>query len=46
MTTENIVGEDVLGTTNEYLTNNFDRTGIAGKKTGIGKNKELGVFKV
>ena len=46
MTTGNIVGEDVLGTTNEYLTNNFDRTGLAGKKTGIGKNQELGVFKV
>jgi hypothetical protein len=45
MTTGSIIGEGIHGTTNEYLTNNFKRTGAAGKKTGIGRSNKLGVSK-
>jgi hypothetical protein len=31
------------GTMNGFLTNDFNRTGKAGKMIGIGKGKELGV---
>jgi hypothetical protein len=41
-----IFGEDILGTTAEYLTMNFDRTGEAGKGTDTGETSEIGVLKV
>jgi hypothetical protein len=46
MTTGIIVGEGISGTTNEYLTNKFNRIGRAGKRTGIGRSNKLGVSKV
>jgi hypothetical protein len=46
MTTGIVVGEGINGTTSEYLTNNFNGTGGAGKKTDIGRSDKLGVFKV
>jgi hypothetical protein len=46
MTTGIIVGEGINGTTNEYLTSNFNRTGAAGKRTNIGRSNKLGVSKV
>jgi hypothetical protein len=46
MTTGIIVGEGINGTTNEYLTNNFNGTGAAGKRAGIGRSNKLGVSKV
>ena len=46
MTTGIIVGEGISGTTNEYLTNKFNETGRAGKRTGIGRSNKLGVSKV
>ena len=46
MTTGNIVGKGINGTTNEYLTNNFNGTGAAGKRAGIGRSNKLGVSKV
>jgi len=46
MTTGIIVGEDINGTTSEYLTNNFNGTGATGKRTGIGRSNKLGVSKV
>jgi hypothetical protein len=46
MTTGIIVGEGINGTTNEYLTNNFNRTGAAGERAGIGRSNKLGVSKV
>lgn len=41
-TTENVIGTGTHGTTNEYLTIKFNRTGEAGKRIGIGKNSKLG----
>ena len=46
MTTENIVGEDINGTTSEYLSNKFNKTGKAGKETDIGRSKIPGVSRV
>jgi hypothetical protein len=46
MTTGIIVGEDINGTTSEYLTNNFNGTGATGERAGIGRSKILGVSKV
>ena len=46
MTTGIIVGEDINGTTSEYLTNNFNGTGATGEKANIGRSKILGVSKV
>ena len=46
MTTGIIVGEGIRGTINEYLTNRFDKTGRAGKRTSIGRSNKLGVCKV
>jgi len=45
MATGIIVGEGIHGITNEYLRNNFDGTGAAGKGEGIGKSKTLGASK-
>jgi hypothetical protein len=45
MTTGIIAGEGSHGITNEYLRNNFDRTGAAGKKESIGRSKTLGMSK-
>jgi hypothetical protein len=46
MTTGTIAGEDISGTTKEYLTNKFNRIGKAGKRTGIGRSNKRGVSKV
>ena len=46
MTTGIIVGKGINGTTNEYLTNKFNRTGGAGKMMGTGRSKNLGVSTV
>jgi hypothetical protein len=46
MTTGTIAGEDISGTTKEYLTNKFNRIGKAGKRIGIGRSKKRGVSKV
>ncbi|SPD73484.1 hypothetical protein PITCH_A190060 [uncultured Desulfobacterium sp.] len=43
ITIENIVGEDIHGTTNEYPSIKSTRTGATGKKTDIGRNKIPGV---
>jgi hypothetical protein len=40
------VGEDINGTTSEYLTNNFKGIGATGKRAGIGRSNKLGVSKV
>jgi hypothetical protein len=42
-TTEIVIGMDTDGTMNGFLTNDFNRTGGAGKMIDIGKGKELGV---
>jgi hypothetical protein len=46
MTTGIIVGVDISGTTSEYLTNNFNRTGAPGKRPIIGRSNKPGVSKV
>jgi hypothetical protein len=46
MTTGTIVGEDINGTTSEYLISNFNKTGGAGKGTGIGRSNKPGVSRV
>ena len=46
MTTGIIVGEDINGTTSEYLTNKFNGTGATGKRATIGRSNKLGVSKV
>ena len=46
MTTGIIVGKGINGTTSEYLTNKFNGTGEAGKRTGIGRSNKPGVSKV
>jgi hypothetical protein len=43
MITGSVVGEDVNGTTSEYPTIKFSKTGKAGKGTNTGKNKIPGV---
>ena len=45
MTTGSIIGEGIHGTTSEYLTNNFKRTGATGKRADIGRSSKLGVSK-
>ena len=45
MTTGIIVGKGIGGTTNEYLTNKFNRTGGAGKRAGVGRRNKPGVSK-
>ena len=42
-TTETVIGMDTGGTMSGFLTNDFSRTGRAGKTVDIGKNKEPGV---
>jgi hypothetical protein len=39
-TTETTIGTDTDGTMNGFLTDNFDRTGDAGRMIDIGKGKE------
>ena len=46
MTIGSIVGEDINGTTNEYLTNKSNRIGATGKRADIGRSKILGASKV
>jgi hypothetical protein len=46
MTTGITVGEDINGTTIEYLINNFNGTGAAGKRADIGRSNKLGVSRV
>jgi hypothetical protein len=46
MTTGIIVGEDINGTTSEYLTNKSNGTGATGKRAGIGRSKIPGVSRV
>jgi hypothetical protein len=41
-TTETVIGTGTRGAINGFLTNNFNRTGKAGKMIDIGKGKELG----
>lgn len=45
ITIENIVGEDIRGTINEYLNIKSTKTGATGKKADIGRNKIPGVSK-
>jgi len=45
MTIGSVVGKGISGTTNEYLTNKFNRTGAAGKRTDIGRSKIPGASK-
>lgn len=45
-TTETIIGTDTGGTTNGFLTGNFNRTGIPGIKIDIGKGKEHGASRI
>jgi hypothetical protein len=46
MTTGITVGEDINGTTNEYLTSKFNKTGGAGRRANIGRINKRGVSKV
>jgi len=41
-TTETIIGTGTGGTMNRFLTNDFNRTGRAGRKLDIGNGKERG----
>jgi len=41
-TTETIIGTDTAGTMNGFLTNDFTKTGRAGKKMHIGKGRGPG----
>jgi hypothetical protein len=43
MTTGIIPGEDIDGTTSEYLINSFNGTGAIGKRAGIGRSNKPGV---
>jgi|LQYC01.1.fsa_nt_gi hypothetical protein len=45
ITTGIIIGEGIVGTTNEYLTTKLNETGKTGEEVGIGNNK-IGVSKV
>ena len=42
----NVVGEIINGTTSEYLSNKFNKTGKAGKGTDIGRSKTHGASRV
>ena len=44
--TETIIGMGTVGTTNEFLTNGFTRTGMAGTMIDIGKGTELGASRI
>jgi len=46
MTTGRIVGEDINGTTDIFLSSNSSATGEVGKIDDIGRNKTTGVSKV
>jgi hypothetical protein len=46
MTTGSIVGEGGNGTTSEYPSNKFTKTGTTGKETDIGRGKIHGAFRV
>jgi hypothetical protein len=46
MTIGKIVGKGINGTTKEYPTNKFKKTGGAGKKISIGRSKIVGVSRV
>ena len=46
MTIGSIVGGGSNGTTNAYLSDNFNRTGATGERAGIGRSKIPGVSKV
>ena len=41
-TTETVIGTGTSGTMNGFLTNDFNRTGKAGKMIDVGKGKEIG----
>jgi hypothetical protein len=41
-----MIGTDTAGTTNGFLTHDFNRTGGTGVIIDIGKNEERGVFKI
>jgi hypothetical protein len=45
MTTGIVVGKGIGGTTNKYITEKLNETGVTGKKISIGSKKH-GVFKV
>jgi hypothetical protein len=44
-TIETIIGTDIDGITNGFLTADFKRTGRPGKKIAIGKDEELGTLR-
>ena len=44
-TTETMIGKGTDGTMNEFLTNDFNKTGRVGKIVDIGKGMELGASK-
>ena len=44
-TTETVIGTGTGGTINEFLTNDFNGTGRAGKIIDVGKGRELGAFR-
>jgi hypothetical protein len=46
MTIGSIVGEGDNGTTTEYPSNKFTKTGTTGKETDIGKSRITGAFRV
>ena len=46
MITGIIVGEGISGTTSEYLTSKFNKTGGAGRRANIGRINKRGVSKV
>ena len=45
-TTGSIIGTDIIGIMNEFLTNDFNKTGRAGVTIDIGKGKEPGASRV
>ena len=46
VTIVSIVGGEINGITNKYLTSKCNRTGVPGKRAGIGRDTKLGVSKV
>jgi hypothetical protein len=46
MTTGIVAGKDIHGTTSEYLTSKFNRTGATGKSPIIGRSSKPGVSMV
>jgi hypothetical protein len=46
MTTGSAAGAAIHGTTREYHISRFNKTGVAGKKTNIGRSKTPGVSRV